>query len=280
MIHHPFTWLHLQSAMPLTGGCMAHAWRLISEDNIPYFCKEYPSDSEGKIAQMEVMMLTHLAQAGVPVPKVIDQQGAFLLLEYIPATESLCASSQRHLAEITFAMHQYRAKSYGFIHDNYIGTLPQPNPQDDSWSDFFKTHRLAYITQLLFDNAKIQQGFYDRMCRFLNDLSLFIPAHPPISLLHGDLWTGNILCHERKVQALIDPAIFYGHAEQDLAYSTLFNTTDQHFFDAYHALSPIDSEFWSLRKDIYILWPILCHVHWFGSSYIADAVRIIARLGY
>lgn len=280
MIDLPFSQLKLQSMMPLGGGCMARAWKLTVESGKQYFCKYYQHSSSLDIAALEAKMLDYLDQNNVPVPKVIDQKDGFLLLEYIASDEALSKPSQQHLGEIIAKMHQISADQYGFFYDTCIGTLKQPNQQAANWVSFFRTHRLGYITQLLLSESKIQKGFFSRMMLFLDDLEKFLPQSPFASLLHGDLWTGNILCANRRVMALIDPALSYGHHEQDLAYSTLFGTTDKVFFQTYGAITPIDQEFWQCRKDIYNLWPILCHAYWFGSSYIGDASRIISRLGY
>lgn len=277
MIKLPFADLNIQSIIPLGGGCMAHAWKLTVESGQQYFCKYYQNTID--IANLEAKMLQHLNDNNVPVPKVIDQQDGFLLLQYVAADEALSNSSQKHLARIIAEMHAVSADQYGFDFDTCIGTLKQPNDQTDDWVSFFRDQRLKYIMQLLLNESKIQQGFHARMMLFLENLDQFLPKNPKISLLHGDLWTGNILCSAGKVTALIDPALSYGHNEQDLAYSTLFGTTDDYFFQTYNAIISIDQDFWQCRKDIYNLWPILCHAYWFGSSYIADASRIISRFG-
>ncbi len=276
----PFANLDIQSQTPIGGGCMAHAWKLTARSGTQYFCKYYQHKNGVNIAALEAKMLDYLWKNNVPVPKVIECNNGYLLLEYAAADEALSASSQKHLAKIIANMHMITTNQYGFSFDTCIGTLRQPNDWTQNWVSFFRTYRLEYIIQLLLKEFKIQQGFFSRMMLFLDDLEKFLPKAPSSSLLHGDLWTGNILCSSKRVTALIDPALSYGHNEQDLAYSTLFNTTDKNFFQTYSAIIPIDPEFWDTRKDIYNLWPILCHAYWFGSSYTADAARIISRFGY
>jgi fructosamine-3-kinase len=104
------------------------------------------------------------------------------------------------------------------------------------------------------------------------------PAHP--SLLHGDLWTGNVLAHEDRVSGLIDPAIYWGHPEIELAFSTLFGTFNEIFFNRYHELRPIRPGFFEERRDLYNLYPLLVHVRLFGAGYLGGVERILRRMGF
>ena len=119
-----------------------------------------------------------------------------------------------------------------------------------------------------------------RIERFAGDLHQFIdePEHP--SLLHGDVWTTNVLATGGKISGFIDPAVYYGHPEIELAFTTLFSTFGQAFFDAYHALRPIPDGFFETRRDVYNLYPLLVHARLFGSSYLNSVEGTIARLGY
>ena len=104
------------------------------------------------------------------------------------------------------------------------------------------------------------------------------PRRP--ALLHGDLWGGNILSNGSRVVGFIDPAIYYGHPEADLAFSTLFGTLGRAFFERYESIAGIDDGFFDLRRDIYNLYPLMVHACIFGGGYRSQALSIIQALGY
>jgi fructosamine-3-kinase len=116
----------------------------------------------------------------------------------------------------------------------------------------------------------------DALAARLGDL-LVEPKHP--SLLHGDLWGGNILAHDNRIGGFIDPAIYCGHPEIELAFTTMFNTFGKPFFDAYRALSPLEPGFFEERLGIYNLYPTLVHVRLFGDSYLPPIDRTLKQFG-
>ncbi len=119
-------------------------------------------------------------------------------------------------------------------------------------------------------------GRIERLAERLDDY-LIEPAFP--SLLHGDLWTGNVLVRQGRVAGLVDPAIYCGHPEIELAFTTLFGTFGQRFFAVYEALMPLEPGFHELRSSLYQLYPLLVHVRLFGAGYLARIDRTLARLG-
>jgi fructosamine-3-kinase len=106
---------------------------------------------------------------------------------------------------------------------------------------------------------------------------LFEPSAP--SLLHGDIWSGNVLVRGDRIVGLIDPAVYYGHAEMELAFITLFNTFGDTFFRRYHELRPIEDGFFGERRDLYNLYPLLVHVRIFGGGYVQAVDRTLRRYG-
>ena len=107
----------------------------------------------------------------------------------------------------------------------------------------------------------------------------FIPSNPKSSLLHGDLWGGNILFHKDRLSAVIDPACYYGHPEIELAFTTMFNTFGRVFFQEYEQSRPLREGFFKERRDLYLIYPILVHIALFGGSYISDLDRTLSRYG-
>lgn len=277
MIDHPFTDFHFIEAQALSGGSMGSVWRMIDKNHHRYICKSYGGKNASDIIEKEAYMLNFLKKNQIPTAEVIAYKNNFLLLEDCGVSEPLNKYSQKNLAEIALKMHDISNASFGFSMDTNIGRLKQPNEQTENWVEFFYTHRLKYITDILYKEEKIFPDLYKRLHLFYEDLEKYLPQNPKISLLHGDLWVGNIIAQGSQVKALIDPALFFGHFEQDLAYSTLFHTTDQNFFKAYQASQMIEPEFFECRKDIYNLWPLLCHAYWFGYSYLRDVAHILSR---
>ncbi|HEY7765424.1 MAG TPA: fructosamine kinase family protein, partial [Aestuariivirgaceae bacterium] len=116
----------------------------------------------------------------------------------------------------------------------------------------------------------------ERLAERLSDY-LTEPSHP--SLLHGDLWTGNVLVRGKRIAGFVDPAIYCGHPEIELAFTTMFGTFGAPFFEAYAVLLPLDREFRAVRCALYKLYPILVHVRLFGSAYLPPIEQTLARIG-
>ncbi len=118
------------------------------------------------------------------------------------------------------------------------------------------------------------------MTRLSGSLGQWLAEPPHPSLLHGDVWTTNVLASKGRITGFIDPAVYYGHPEIELAFTTLFGTFSRPFFERYHELRPIPDGFFETRKDIYNLYPLLVHACLFGSSYAMSVDAIVSRLGY
>jgi fructosamine-3-kinase len=104
------------------------------------------------------------------------------------------------------------------------------------------------------------------------------PERP--SLIHGDVWTTNVLAEGEQITAFLDPAIYFAHAEIELAFTTLFGTFGPAFYERYHQIRPIGPGFFETRRDLYNLYPLLVHVRLFGGSYVNSVHQILARFGY
>jgi fructosamine-3-kinase len=176
-------------------------------------------------------------------------------------------------------LHTITSSTFGFTEDTIFGPTPQPNPKSQNWVEFFGQHRLLYMGRIAYDAGQISGPVFDAIQEFVDELENFLPTNPTPSLLHGDFWGGNILFNEGHLAAFIDPAIYYGDAEVDLAFSTLFGSLGDDFFSAYKEIRPIERGF-EARIDIYNLWGLLFHAYWFGGGYAASVERILKRLGF
>ena len=70
---------------------------------------------------------------------------------------------------------------------------------------------------------------------------------------------------------LIDPAVYAGHREIDLAMMRLFGGFGERVFAAYEDASPLAPGAGD-RVPLYQLYPLMVHVNLFGGSYV-DSVR-------
>ena len=229
---------------------------------------------------IEGRMLRFLAErSDLPVPAVIHTAPDLLIMEYFETGGSLTGAAERNAARHVAALHGVTGESHGLAFDTVIGPLPQPNPPTGEWLAFFRDHRLRYMAKLAHDAGRLPPSTLERVDAFADKLADFIGAPEAPALLHGDLWGGNILVGPSETVAFIDPAIYFGHPEMDLAFITLFSSVGQDFFDEYAHHRPIQPGFFEERRDIYNLWPLLVHVRLFGGSYVSSVERILGRFG-
>ncbi len=229
--------------------------------------------------ETESYMLKKLAtDTALPVPQVLHIQADLLIMQWIEtAPGGISTAHQHHAGEILAAAHNIKQDYFGLERDTVIGAIHQPNPKTTNWIEFFGQHRLLYMA----GQAAVPARLYERLENFTANLDNFISEPPHPSLLHGDLWGGNVLTGQNgKIAAFIDPAIYYGHPEIELAFTTMFATFSTPFFDAYAANAPFEQDFFELRRDIYNIYPNLVHAALFGSSYLIPVEQTLSRAGF
>ncbi len=234
---------------------------------------------KGAKLDLEGWMLKYLARhSSLPVPDVIFCAPEILVMTHVPDCNALSAEAERQAAEAIAALHSVTAPRYGLERDTQIGPLHQPNTQEDDWLTFFREHRLLYMAGAALEEGKIDTGLMRQIERLAGRMADFIetPARP--ALLHGDLWGGNVLATPEKLQGFIDPAIYYGDPEIELAFSTLFGTFGDAFFNRYNEIIPLRPGFFEVRRDLYNLYPLLVHVRIFGAAYVPAIQQTVKRL--
>lgn len=232
--------------------------------------------------QCEANGLNELMKArvrGLGIAKVMGTGEHFLLTEYITpgrADINFFEEFGRNLARL----HRFEGKEYGFYEDNFIGANPQLNlaigEEKADWLTFFFNKRLLFQYQLAERNGFVS----DRLRHDFNLLEKMLPnllegSIEPSVLLHGDLWSGNFLCDITGRATLIDPAVYYGHREADLAMTRLFGGFPADFYRAYHKEYPL-KEGWMRREPIYKLYHVLNHLNIFGRTYLSEAEHLIS----
>ena len=268
------------SARPLPGGCIGEVVKLAFADGgAPAVAKLAP---DGGLEPEGYMLRVLAERSDLPVPQVLYSDDTLLLMTLIDGQGSLNAAAQRDAAEHVARLHAVRGDKFGLERDTLIGPLHQPNPRTDRWLDFFRDHRLRYMADVALKRGSLDAKQRDRIERFAHKLEQYLeePAHP--ALLHGDMWGGNVLPRTDpggdRIAGFIDPAVYYGHPEIELAFSTLFATFGQPFFERYAELAPFEPKgFFEARRDIYNLYPLLVHAAAFGGGWGEQAMRTIAR---
>lgn len=216
------------------------------------------------------------AGTGVDVPEVFDVDERSLtmtLIRPVPGSAAQWARLGKGLA----AIHAQPRERFGFEEPNYIGLCPQRNDPDDSWGRFFLTQRLEFQVGRIADD-RLRARYSQVLRRSGARLREFLDSQAVTpSLLHGDLWHGNVLCGDDGRVWLIDPAPYCGDAEADLAMTEMFGPFPVEFYAAYRARRPDSAEF-GLKKRIYNLYHYLNHLNLFGSSYLGGCEAGFAAL--
>ncbi|WP_025897003.1 fructosamine kinase family protein [Kordiimonas gwangyangensis] len=269
---------------PMRGGDIADVSCLTLKDGRKVVAKRPRADQPDTTAT-EAMMLNHLAaHSPVPVPRVLFQSAGILVMEHVAhagVTDAVKASESVaiHVAALHDCLAGDAPKPYGFTEDTFIGPLNQRNKQSANWASFFRDHRLLAMAQSCLRTSRFEAGMMARIEAIAAKLPTLLPGTPPASLLHGDLWAGNMLIDGDRAAGFIDPAISYGHAEMDLAFIALMGGLERNFFDAYAAHRAIEPGFFEDRIAIYQLWPLLVHVRLFGGGYVGQVSHILDRFG-
>ena len=263
------------------GGSIHAAWRLDLSDGRTLFAKTGPA-SVRTMFECEAAGLDALGQARVlRVPDDArvggtDRHG-FLVMRHIAAGNPR-RGFFREFGEKFAEFHRRTQHSRcGFAHDNFIGATPQPNPWTDEWCAFWRDHRLGYQLRLARSGGR-SDATLDRLGdRLLDRLGEWLEVEEPFCLLHGDLWSGNFLVGADGEPVLIDPAVYYGHREADLAMTQLFGGFTPEFYRAYEAAWPLPPGSGE-RLMIYRLYHLLNHLNLFGRSYAGQCLDILRRL--
>ena len=229
----------------------------------------------------EAYGLALLAASGaVRVPQVYacaEAQGsapALLLTEYLQGDAQPVGDGMAALGEQLAALHRASAaQAYGLAEDNFIGASPQVNAWLPDWVEFFTARRLRPQIERAAGLSAARRTRLERLLQRLPDLLAGIPRRP--SLLHGDLWGGNVIPAPGGL-ALIDPAVYYGDREAELAFTHLFGGFTPSFYAAYQAAWPLEPGFEG-RIPLYNLYHLLNHLNLFGSAYLSAVDAVLNR---
>ncbi|NIO41419.1 MAG: phosphotransferase [Burkholderiales bacterium] len=265
---------------PVSGGCINSAV-IIGDSNASYFVKLNSAKYEDMF-EAEADGLRHLAAANalrVPMPLCCgtDRDHAWLVLENLGHLGSTATEGWHELGQGLALMHRRHQKSYGWHRDNTIGSTPQINTPSNNWIEFLREHRIGFQIELAVRNG-YGKPLQSRGCQLLDCLPHFFTSYSPnVSLLHGDLWSGNVGFLTDGQPVLFDPAVYFGDREADIAMSQLFGSFSPAFYRAYEAVWPLD-EGYRIRKQLYNLYHLLNHLNLFGQAYLGQCKATIDGL--
>ncbi|MDH4090637.1 MAG: fructosamine kinase family protein [Cyclobacteriaceae bacterium] len=261
-----------------TGGCINHGGRLRTTAG-DFFLKWNDARKFESMFKVEAAGLQLLRDTNtINIPEVLGYgvEGAFqfLLLAFIEQSYPSSRYWQK-LGRQLALLHQAQKDYNGLDHDNYMGSLKQYNQRNSSWSEFFIAQRLSVQVELAAAAGRVDNALVNSFQKLYTKLPSLLPEETP-SLLHGDLWGGNVMRDESGDPVLIDPAVYYGSREIDLAATRLFGEFDSAFYGAYEEAFPLHPGH-AERIDLYNLYPLLVHLNLFGSSYLPGIREILNR---
>jgi fructosamine-3-kinase len=268
----------IYSAAPLAGGDINRVFKLTT--SVGNFCikindiKRYPGMFDKEAKGLELLR----KNSSFTIPEVIhtdafEEQG-YLLLSFIESAtygKEYWESFGTMLADL----HKNSDTEFGLDHDNYIGSLQQINEQRHSWVDFFYHNRVLHQIRSAMDKGLLSSNDTKNANILYHSLNHIMPHEKP-SLIHGDLWSGNTMTDQKGKPCIIDPAVYYGHREMDLAMTKLFGGFDHRMYHSYHETYPLEKN-WEERVEIHNLYPLLVHVNLFGGSYVQQVKGILRK---
>ena len=238
-------------------------FKILTSTGLSIFAKYQDINNNNLINQASELVLLG---SSMLTPKVLGFSENCLLLEWIESSHN--NNHQAEIGKVLANLHKRTNKYFGFDYDNTIGEMPQYNAVNQSitsWSYFFWEYRLLFQIKYALKNNLISHKEYRKLLLIKSKIENILDNSIKPSLLHGDLWSGNVLIGKNS-PIFIDTSCYYGHSEADLALTYMFGGFDSDFYKSYEAYNPLESGY-EQRKPIYMLYHYLNHLNIFGHSY-------------
>jgi len=261
-------------AVELDGGEVGTVHRVDLADGRRVVAKTGPTD-----LRREARALGHLAGAGAPTPSVHHATADLLVLAFVPGDGPVTPAVERDLADRLASLHATTAPAFGFPFDTTAGEVAQPNPDTDGWPAFFGEHRLGHAADLARDRGLLPPATAERVADLRAALPALLDHDPAPALVHGDVWTGNLVTDGERVRALLDPAPYYGDPELDLAYVRWTDTGGRAFRTRYREAAAV-ADGAADRAPVYRLYYLLVHLLHFGAGYREGVRTALTEAGY
>ncbi len=266
------------SIQSLSGGCISNAYKLEMKSGEFYFLKNNYGSSKDMFIKEAHGLIELKKPSVIRVPEVILCDDSFILTEFI-STGNKNKNFFEDFGRSFAKLHKFHNESFGFYEDNYIGSNVQQNianeTEKDNWIKFYFNKRILFQLRLAEKNGYSTKELTKGISALENKIEkIFVGSEELPSLLHGDLWGGNYIVDEAGNACLIDPAVYYGHREADLAMTKLFGGFKPEFYQAYNEMFPL-ADGYNYREGIYKLYHVLNHLNLFGRGYYSQAISII-----
>lgn len=257
---------------PITGGDINQAYQVETKHN-SYFCKTNETNIGKDLLHKEQIGLRTLGRY-CTTPEIVGSAPQVMILSWVKSAKKTRFFWEK-LGKDLAAVHKVTSNQFGFDHHNFIGTLIQQNVPEVSWEKFFVEQRLLPQFKMAVDKSLLHATEVPKPDILAKRIKDTCPKELA-NLIHGDLWSGNILADSDNNAYFVDPCVSYGHREMDIAMSALFGKFDKVFYDVYHEVYPL-VEGWKNRLDIYQLYYLLAHLNMFGIGYKNDVMKIVDR---
>ncbi len=267
----------MNSFSALSGGDINQVFKIKTNHNT-FVVKINVASRFPQMFEKESYGLHLLRETGIKTPKVIaeftEDKMQFLLLEYMEE-ERIQLQFWTNFATDLAKLHKTQSTFFGLETDNYIGSLVQKNTTKTTWEDFFIENRIAPLIKKAFDKGLLRSNHMQQFEHLFRKLNAIIPQEKP-SLVHGDLWSGNLMAAKNQCPVFIDPAVYFGHREMDIAMTQLFGGFDAKYVEIYNEEFALQKG-WQERLAIHNLYPNLVHLLLFGSSYLSGIERVLRK---
>ncbi len=236
--------------------------------------------SPGTPLDVEGFMLRFLGErSALPVPVVLHADADLLIEAFVEGSSERSEAVERDAGRLLAELHLVTAHAFGFERDTLLGPFPLDNRWTASWPEFYARRRLLPLAAMAVERGALPERERARVERIAAELPQRFDAEPAPALIHGDVWSGNVLARGGRVVAFLDPALYFADAEVELAFIDLFQTFGAAFHQAYRERRPVDPGYDRWRRDLYQLVPLLVHVALFGGSYLSALRERCDRLG-
>jgi fructosamine-3-kinase len=266
-----------QQHLSVSGGCINQGYA-VSDGQLTYFVKLNQASQvtmfEAEMLGLQQMQNTNTILVAQPLCWGTANNSSYIVLEWLEMGENNSKSWQQMGRKLA-AMHKVTSQQgFGWDMNNTIGSTPQINTWTDNWAEFYTKHRLSYQFQL----ATRRGGSFPLQDKLLAAIpELLADHHLQPSLVHGDLWGGNVGCTVDGEPVIFDPATYFGDREVDMAMTELFGGFPPTFYQGYKEVFPLNSGYEN-RKTIYNLYHVLNHFNLFGGGYASQANQMIERI--
>ena len=268
----------IKSSQSVSGGDISSAY-LVTTESEKLFLKTNFNANDLDMFLSEEKALKIIAETNtIAVPKVLAcdtfSEYSFILMEYIDS-KSPDNKDLELFGSLLARLHQITSNYFGFVSNNFIGSLHQSNKKHNNWNDFYIEERLIPQLELAYSKGLLKNSDIPKT-KDMKDICLPYFHHVKPSLLHGDLWSGNYLISKDGVPYLIDPSTYFGHNEIDIAMSKLFGRFETSFYQSYWSIHPQD-DLTESRIELYQLYYLLVHLNLFGRSYYSSVKSILNK---